>query len=301
MIKKLRIYLNIFRLRTLILSFSGILLGSFLIDKGSKLDYNIFAMALVTTLCLQILSNLANDLGDFQKGTDNKNRLGPERGMQSGLVGYSEMLKLIFSFTILSLVSGLYLIYLAYHIIGIISSIILFIIGIFAIIAAIKYTIGKSAYAYKGHGDFYVIIFFGLVSVLGSYYLQTGYLNPYIILPATSSGLLAAAVLNTNNLRDYDNDKKYNKNTIVVKLGVKKAKKYHAFLIFTPFVLNSIYLVFNRFSNLQFLFLAILIPAFLHYRKVYYTKNLKEIDSELKIVSILSLLISITISIWFLF
>ncbi len=240
------------RLRTLPLASAGVILGSFL-AWNNGFSWLRFALLLGTALLLQILSNLANDYGDFKKGTDNANRTGEKRMVSSGDITPSAMLTAVVLFAVLSFVSGTLLLLqltltpeMLYFFYG---------VGILCIIAAITYTIGKKAYGYSGFGDIAVFVFFGIVSVSGTHYLLTGAFDPYILLPASAIGMLATGVLNLNNMRDHINDKNSGKNTLVVKMGFNKAKLYHTFLLSIPLVLGFLYVTFNPQSNWQWLFM----------------------------------------------
>ena len=230
------------RLRTLPLSISGIIVGSFLgikVLNDSLLDDNkmsiltspIFWLAILTTIGFQVLSNFANDYGDGIKGSD-KNRTGEARMVSSGAITPKQMKIAMIVTTIITLIIALLLIYFSFGKENFAYSILFFGLGVASIAAAIKYTVGNSAYGYSGFGDVFVFLFFGLLSVVGSYFLFTKNINLLVFLPAIAIGLLSTAVLNLNNLRDRDQDKINKKNTLVVKLGNSNAKKYHYFLIF---------------------------------------------------------------------
>ncbi len=235
-------FINAARLRTLPLSISGIIVGSYLGNNFIILDSNlsdqvgpvwvksIFWLAILTTIGFQVLSNFANDYGDGIKGSD-KNRTGEVRMVASGAITPKQMKSAMIVTTIITLIIAIILIYVAFGKDNFRYSILFLSLGIASIIAAIKYTVGKSAYGYSGFGDVFVFLFFGLVSVVGSYFMFTKYINFEIFLPAISIGLLSTAVLNLNNLRDREEDIKNDKNTLVVKLGSVKAKKYHYLLI----------------------------------------------------------------------
>ena len=212
-------WINAFRLRTLPLAFSCIIMGSGLAFGDGQFNSKVFVLALITTLFLQILSNLANDYGDFVKGTDNKNRVGPDRTLQSGLITKDEMVKAMWIIALLCSVFGVWLIYegtkgLDLHRAGFFA-----ILGLAAMGAAVKYTMGKNPYGYAGLGDIFVFLFFGWLGVLGSYFLHTHTLNWELLLPASSIGFFTTAVLNINNMRDHLADAKSGKNTLVVSLG----------------------------------------------------------------------------------
>ena len=208
---------------------SGVFIGSF--ASCSTLDFNlsIFILTLATTISYQLLSNFANDYGDGVKGTD-KNRIGPERALQSGIIGPQEMKKGIIISSVISLFLTILLVHLCFS--KDLFSFVIFIgLGVLAIIAAIKYTVGENAYGYSGYGDVFVFVFFGLVSVLGSNYLFTSSLNFSLLSPACTVGLLAAGVLNLNNMRDLENDQLMGKKTLAVSLGTHFSRLYHYLLI----------------------------------------------------------------------
>lgn len=254
------------RLRTLPLAVSGILMGSALSDlSGVESHKMITILALLTAIFLQILSNLANDYGDFTKGTDNENRVGNMRALQSGNITPKAMLRMIIVFVVLSLISGISLLYLAAD--GNInySFLLFFILGLAAIAAAIKYTVGKSAYGYSGLGDVFVFVFFGLVAVLGVYILHNHFtwrwpVDKWMILPAITIGLLSTAVLNTNNIRDIENDRASGKNTIVVKMGLSKARIYHWFLLSGALLSLVFFIQANLLHWIQYISLLAFIP-----------------------------------------
>ncbi|MGC6284867.1 MAG: 1,4-dihydroxy-2-naphthoate octaprenyltransferase [Polaribacter sp.] len=289
-------YIKAARPRTLPLSVSGIIVGSLLgaSDLGgiSIISSSIFWLAIATTIGFQVLSNFANDYGDGIKGSD-KNRSGEVRMVASGAISPSQMKSAMIITVIITLVVALGLIYQAFGKENFIYSILFFVLGIASIVAAIKYTVGNSAYGYSGFGDLFVFLFFGLVSVVGSYFLFTKQLNFEIFLPAISIGLLSTAVLNLNNLRDFEEDKKNSKNTLVVKLGVSKAKVYHYVLFFFAFISASFYTFFNYKSALQLLFYISFIPLLVNVLKVYKTSDLSLLDSELKKVALSTFLFGI--------
>ena len=229
-------WISALRLRTLPLSISGILVGSFIAVFQGYWDPVIFALALSTTLLFQILSNLANDLGDSLKGADNSERVGPMRAVQSGSISKSAMKNAVVLTALLSFLSAGFLIYFGTQNLSASSVYIYIGLAIASVFAAITYTIGKKAYGYNGLGDVFVFVFFGLVSVIGVYPLFSDSLSWILILPAITIGFLSTAVLNLNNMRDRENDEKVGKRTLVVKLGAANAKKYHYFLIIGAFV-----------------------------------------------------------------
>ncbi|MGR5196665.1 1,4-dihydroxy-2-naphthoate polyprenyltransferase [Vibrio rotiferianus] len=227
--QSLKIWLEAARPKTLPLALVSILTGSVLAYSAGHFSLTIAIMAFVTATLLQILSNLANDYGDAVQGTDNDNRLGPQRAMQSGAVTSAQMKLAIIFNIILTAIAGLTLVFYA---LSSFESIITFIgLGILAIIAAIAYTMGSKPYGYVGLGDLSVFIFFGLLGVSGTYFLHTGHVDATLFLPALGCGLLAVAVLNINNMRDIENDSECGKRTMAVRLGQRKAKQYHFILL----------------------------------------------------------------------
>jgi len=291
---KTQAWLHSFRLRTLPLALSGIILGSFLAILNGHFSYSIFVLAIFTTLFLQTLSNLANDYGDFASGADNAERVGPQRGMQQGLISPKEMKKMVILFAILSFISGLALLFSAFSTQELIYILAFLVLGIAAIIAALRYTTGKNPYGYRGRGDFFVFLFFGLVSVAGSYYLYAHHFSWQIFLPAASVGLFSTGVLNINNMRDRENDQKVGKITIPVKLGKEKAKFYHYFLIHTGWLLSMIFL-YNHFHSWWNLLALISFPLFMmHTKRIKKAENMSSIDPELKKLSLSTLLYALT-------
>ena len=298
------------RLRTLPLSVSGILVGSFyafanqtnVISEIS--NWIIFGFSLLTTLGFQVLSNFANDYGDGVKGTDNEHRIGPMRAIQSGKISVESMKKAIIITSVLTLISASVLIYFAFKNSNFGYSLFFLFLGIIAIIAAVKYTVGNSAYGYKGFGDVFVFIFFGLVSTLGVNFLYSKQIDLQLILPACAIGLLSVGVLNLNNMRDEVSDRNSNKNTIVVKMGGKKAKVYHYILIISAMLITLIFaIIYNGtgFRISQYAFLVAYFPLISHIKTVYYCSEPRNLDPELKKLAISTFLLSVILSIVMLF
>ncbi|MEN9971726.1 MAG: 1,4-dihydroxy-2-naphthoate octaprenyltransferase [Bacteroidota bacterium] len=293
---KIKAWLNAARLRTLPLSVSGIIVGSGLAAVLDKWDGRIFALAMLTTIGFQVISNFANDLGDSQKGTDNEHRVGPKRTIQAGLLTQVEMKRGIFLAGLISAFSAILLIFISSKNLTSQSLFFYLILAGLCILAAITYTVGKNAYGYRGLGDVMVFIFFGLVSVLGVFQLYGLSFEWLALFPAITIGLWSTAVLNLNNLRDIENDRKSKKNTLVVQLGFKKGKFYHAFLIITG-ALTWWTTVFSLagISYNPFLLLS-LIPSvflFIHLKKVFLTSVPANLDSELKKVALLTFFSSV--------
>lgn len=251
----LNMWLHAFRLRTLPLALSSAILGSFLAFAHGNFRWHVLVLATLTTVFLQILSNLANDYGDALHGTDNMNRLGPLRITQSGLVSRAQIKRMIVVFVLLSLASGSLLIFTGLQHIGWKTILFFFLLGLSAIYAAIKYTIGKNPYGYIGLGDVFVFLYFGIVGVAGTYFLHANTFDPWILLPASAIGLLSSGVLNLNNMRDIENDTISGKRTLVVHIGIRAAKIYHLVLILLSIAFSLIYTLVRFHSEWQFLFI----------------------------------------------
>ena len=253
------------RPRTVLLSFSGVLLGGFLAanlaSKGGFFYPAPILFAAITAVLLQILSNLANDYGDFKKGTDGVNRVGPQREMQSGAITEKEIKQGLSVTAGLCLITGALLIFVFAKLTW--QELAVFVaLGIAAVFAALLYTLGKHPYGYRGLGDLFCFLFFGWAAVAGTYYLATKNLDFSVLLPASAMGFLSNAVLNINNMRDYENDKASGKNSLVVKLGLKKAFDYHCLLIGGAFVCLTVYLVLLHAAWYSYLF-WLLSPLFI--------------------------------------
>ena len=284
-------WINAFRLRTLPLAFSCIIMGSGLAFRDGQFNLTVFVLALVTTLFLQILSNLANDYGDFVKGTDNKNRVGPDRTLQSGLITKDEMVKAMWIIALLCSVFGVWLIYEGTFGLDLQRAGLFAILGLAAMGAAVKYTMGKNPYGYAGLGDLFVFLFFGWLGVVGSYFLHTHLFNLNLLLPASAIGFFTTAVLNINNMRDHEADAKSGKNTLVVRIGISWAKRYHFMLNFIGILFIVLYTVpaINAIWFFLFGFILFIKPA----REILRNKDHTSFDPYLKKQAIATFLFTI--------
>lgn len=280
------------RLRTLPLSLSGIVVGSFLAYSNDFFNISILILSILTTVGFQVISNFANDYGDGVKGTDNEDRIGPVRALQSGAISPKQMLNAIKITGMVTLLIALLLIYVSFGKENIFYSFLFFLLGIGSIAAAVKYTVGKNAYGYAGFGDVFVFLFFGLLSVCGSYFLYVHSLDYTIFFPAFSVGLLSVGVLNLNNMRDRESDAKAGKNTLIVKIGAKSAKYYHYYILIAAFLFALLYVIIHYQSPWQFIFVLAFIPVFKHLFTVYKNENAKELDPELKKLALSTFLFS---------
>jgi len=286
-------WIKAMRLRTLPLAASCVFAGAATSMTHSHYPWKIFGLALLTTVLLQILSNLANDYGDFTKGTDNENRVGPERALQSGAITASQMKVAIVINVIFALLSGLALLYVSYASTQETRGLwILLGIGILAIAAAYKYTAGDNAYGYSGLGDVSVFLFFGLVGVIGNAYLYTGDFNPNSIFPAIGIGCLSTAVLNLNNLRDHINDAASGKMTRVVKMGFAKGKEYHMWLLLVGVNFAILGIFISAKTWYHYLPILAFPPLLIHGKKVWRIDNPADLDPELKKVALVTFVFS---------
>lgn len=298
--QKISIWLSAMRLRTLPLSISGIILASCLAQYNGFFDWGIFALAILTTLSFQILSNLANDYGDGVKGTDNRERIGPERAVQSGKITPKELYSAIKVNILISIALAFMLVFRAFGIKHFLLTVLFFVLGIASVVAAVKYTVGSKAYGYRGLGDIFVFVFFGLVSVIGCYVLYAKQVDHIAFLPAVTIGLLSAGVLNLNNMRDRESDKKSNKITLAVKLGEKKARIYHNLLIVLAMAISGLFGVLYYTSPYNLIFMLAYIPLIVHLKKVNASANPRALDPELKKLALTTVLLSILMGIGYL-
>jgi len=303
----IRPWLAAARLRTLPLSISGVVLGCALGHKAlvaadfPLLNHPIFWLALATTIGFQVLSNFANDYGDGIRGTDNQ-RKGELRMVASGAISPRAMKRAMIFTAVLTLFLASLLIFTAFGNEHFLWAFVFFNLGIASVIAAIKYTVGKGAYGYSGFGDLFVFLFFGLLSVMGSYFLFTISWNTQIILPAISIGCFSMAVLNLNNLRDRETDVLAGKNTLVVAKGVKWGIRYHSLLLLVGMLSGVAYMWLIGATGIQWLFVLSYIPLLFNIKTVIRHKDPAALDGELKKVALstfaFALLMSIAVQAW---
>jgi 1,4-dihydroxy-2-naphthoate octaprenyltransferase len=294
------VWIKAMRLRTLPLAISSVLLGSFLALYFGVFEIKIALLSGSTAILLQILSNLANDLGDGLKGTDNNDRIGPTRAIQSGAISKKQMVVAIAITILLSLFSGVWLLLEGIKVQRPGMLIIFLFIGLGAIYSAIKYTIGSKPYGYAGLGDLFVFFWFGIVGVSGTFYLHGQLINPDVLLPSASMGLLAVGVLNLNNLRDRISDSKAGKRTIVVRIGQHAGKIYQSMLVGSALVFTSIF-VFRNYSQFSQLLFLLPIPVLLFdVKRVLEITDPRKFDPFLKRFSIQTFFFSLTLGTGFL-
>jgi 1,4-dihydroxy-2-naphthoate octaprenyltransferase len=289
-------WIHAVRLRTLPLALASIGLGSFLAAFDSQFRWPVLLLSGLTTVFLQVLSNLANDYGDSQHGADNNEREGPTRAIQSGKISKKSMKVAIYLFIGLSLTSGISLLFISIPNFSL-EFLGLLIVGLLAIGAALNYTLGKTPYGYAGFGDLFVILFFGFVGVMGTYYCHTGTVSLPALLPAFSCGLLSTAVLNVNNIRDIASDAKAGKMSIPVRIGRNNAVIYHWSLIILAIVSSLLFVIINYNSPFQLLFLITVPLLFFNGFKVSTIHDSKKLDPFLKQMAISTLIFIITFGI----
>jgi 1,4-dihydroxy-2-naphthoate octaprenyltransferase len=288
----LKAWISAARLRTLPLALSSILTGTACALYFDYFSWSIFILAILTTIILQILSNYANDYGDAISGKDNEERIGPSRAVSSGEISKEAMKRAVQLFAALALLSGCALLFVSFSE-DLIFALLFLLIGLAAIAAAIKYTVGKNPYGYNGLGDLFVFMFFGLVGVLGTFFLYTKYIEWTVFLAAISIGFLSVSVLNFNNMRDIENDAKTMKRTLAVKLGLQRAKQYQYLVIFLGLFSLIAFAFLNDYKLQQYFFL-ILAPFFAAIvKKMISTNKPAEFDPFLKKTALGTFLLSI--------
>ncbi|MCE5346184.1 MAG: 1,4-dihydroxy-2-naphthoate octaprenyltransferase [Bacteroidales bacterium] len=280
------------RLHSLPLTVSNIFLGSMIACHQGKFNLIVFLLGMATAILLQILSNYANDYGDFISGADRKRVSKFERALQSGKIAPKQMRHMLVILSFLTLVTGISLIVSAALPIGTIAVFIA--IGILCIIAAFTYTMGKKPYGYSGMGDIAVFIFFGIVGVCGIYVLHTQQWDWLVLLPATTFGLFSTGVLNINNIRDEESDRLSGKNSLVVKIGIEKAKIYHTCLILVALLLGIVSTILDFHSAFQFIYLLTFPSFFMNIRKVRNYTQSTILDYELRNLSLTTFFYSVT-------
>jgi 1,4-dihydroxy-2-naphthoate octaprenyltransferase len=289
----LKSWIKAARLRTLPLALSGILMGAALAYFDGGLNLKVTGLAIVTALFIQIFSNFANDYGDSQKGTDNHHRVGPKRTVQSGEISSRQMKVGMIVLTILSLATGIWLVSEGTKGLELSMFLLFLVFGIIALVAAYRYTAGSNPYGYAGFGDLAVFLFFGILPVTGTYFLNTHQINATLFLPAISIGLFSTGVLNLNNMRDIKNDRNSGKNTIVVRMGSARSKTYHTLLISLGMLSTVIYTMIHQKTLTQWIFI-IAFPLFISdLIRINQIKEPRHLDPYLKKLSLATLLFTL--------
>ncbi|MBC3846585.1 1,4-dihydroxy-2-naphthoate octaprenyltransferase [Winogradskyella echinorum] len=295
--KKVKPWLSAMRLRTLPLSVSGIILGTCFAYYNGHFNPWVLVLAILTTISLQVLSNLANDYGDGVKGTDNDERVGPQRAIQSGEITPDHMLEAIKMNILVIILFTLSLIWVAFGPTNFLFLLLFVFLGGISVYAALNYTMGDSPYGYRALGDIFVFVFFGLLSTIGSYLLYMHTIDHVVILPAITVGLLSVGVLNLNNMRDIEPDANAGKITLAVKLGLQKAKKYHLVLIIGAMLLSVIFSILYYVEPYNFLYLIAFIPLIIHVKKIKVAKTADDFDKQLKVLALSTFLFALLLGI----
>ena len=269
------------RLRTLPLSMAGVLLGILLATADWRVDLWTAVLIVLTTVCLQILSNLSNELGDVLRGTDTADRQGPQYGLNSGSMTVGQMKGLIAAFVVLCMVFGALMTLRAFGTLFSLTPILVLMLGAAAIAAAMKYTLGRNPYGYRAKGDIYVFLFFGLISVLGAYFVCTAGVGLHwkLLLPASAVGFFSVGVLNVNNIRDMATDAA-NRVTVAIKLGERKAKIYQTVLIGLGWACMVAYCLLCWPSVWHWLW-ALTLPLYVLHLRGVWTRSGKALDPML--------------------
>jgi 1,4-dihydroxy-2-naphthoate octaprenyltransferase len=286
-------WISAFRPRTLPLALASILTGGFLAKATGHFNGSVVALAALTTILLQILSNLANDYGDSQNGADSVHREGPQRAVQSGAITPAKMKRAMWGFGAAALVSGIALLLVALGFAGVWVLLAFFVLGLSAIWAAVNYTAGSNPYGYAGLGDVSVFLFFGIVGVCGTYFLQAHTLPLAVLLPAAALGCFATAVLNVNNIRDIRSDKLAGKITVPVRLGPQHARRYHWLLLVLGVGAAVVYVALNYHSPWQWLFVLSLPLFIFNGRQVWARQDSLLIDPLLKQMALSTLVFTL--------
>lgn len=288
---KIKSWIEAARLRTLPLSVSGIIVGCSLAFADGGFNGPLFGLLLATTVLLQILGNFANDLGDYQHGTDNADRVGPQRTLQGGGLTVSAMKRGIAVAAVLSFIVGLLMLWVSF---GFGKGFWVFVgIGIAAIVAAMRYTMGRNPFGYRGLGDLMVLVFFGFATVAGSYFIVAHQITVESVLLSLAIGFMSVGVLNVNNLRDSEGDRQSGKMTVVVKFGTRFGQVYHLVLCLSAIVLVAASLLVWH-SAVCLLWVVVPVALLLaHGIRVFRAADVKTLDPELKKLSLTTLLMSV--------
>lgn len=291
-------WISAFRPRTLFLAAAGVILGSGLALHVDRFDLTTALLTLTTALLLQLLSNLANDLGDFVKGTDRTGeRVGPTRSVQSGKITPLQMKIGIGITALITMISGLILLLRLFHTIEFVAIVVFLIVGFFSLVAALFYTLGSRPYGYIGLGDFFAFLFFGPIAVVGTYYLQAQLIDLRSLYPSIGMGLLSTMILNVNNMRDIKNDAKSGKRTIAVRLGLAHAKVYHTTLMLLMYACFLTYsFMYANTPLYRFAYVAVYGFQFVLLSQIF-KKEGRDLDPYLRKTALSAFLIAIVFSV----
>ena len=280
---KVKAAIKSMRLRTLPLSTAGVLLGILLAAADYHISVWVAVLIVLTTISLQVLSNLSNELGDVLHGTDGEDRQGPQYGLNSGEMTIKDMKLLIKIAVAVCVVSGLAMTWVSFGTIFEMAPILVLLLGAAAIMGAMKYTLGRNPYGYRGLGDLFVFLFFGIVSVAGSYFVAAHEISSWkIFLPAAAIGFFSVAVLNVNNIRDMKTDA-VNRVTVAIRLGECRAKIYQTILIVLGWLSMIAFCLMRIFDPWHYLFVLTLPLYVIHIIGVW-KRHDKDLDPMLPLL-----------------
>ncbi len=288
---KIQYYIKSMRLRTLPLSLAGVCLGVMLAAADYHVSWKVALLIMLTTICLQVLSNISNELGDTLSGVDGENRNGPQYSLEEGGLTIPQMKRFIVVMAVACALSGLLMLRVSFGTLFAIEPLCLIALGAAAIGGAIKYTLGKNPYGYRGLGDISVFIFFGLVSVLGAYFVAAHTILSWImVLPAVAIGCFSVAVLNVNNIRDMETDAGI-RVTTPLRIGIKGARIYQTVLVAAGWLCL---VAFNlmRFPDVWHWLFVITLPLFIKHLAGVWTSTGKELDGMLPLLVISTFILS---------
>ena len=293
-VEKIKAWGHSLRLRTIPLSISGSIVAGGLAYSMGVWRTDVFLLMLLTSSLLQILSNMANDYGDFTKGTDNEDRIGPTRALQRGQIKPREFLLGTLVVCVMTMLAGFVLVLVSFGVEAIYTVLLFLALGASCIWAAVRYTVGKRAYGYRGMGDAFVFVFFGLVPVMGGLFLYAHSVDVLSALPAAGVGLMSSGVLNLNNMRDVENDRVMGKRTIASRMSFVGGKVYHTILLFIAAACFVAYQVITTHTVLWYVILVI--PVFNAWT-VWTVKQRVDYDKYLKVLSLSTFVLSVIFSI----
>jgi 1,4-dihydroxy-2-naphthoate octaprenyltransferase len=233
----MRIWLMAARVRTLPASVAPVLVGTALAGYAHTFHAARFIAALIGAIFIQVGTNLSNDYSDARRGADTEDRLGPVRVTAGGLVPPGRVLVATYVSFGVAILAGVYLVAVAGWQ--------LVLVGAASILAGVLYTGGPRPYGYEGLGELFVFLFFGIVAVAGSYFVQVKHLHWEAFALAVPVGLLASAILVVNNFRDTDTDRRAGKRTLAVRLGRSRTRTLFAVIVYAAFVLTPVTWLFG--------------------------------------------------------
>ncbi len=297
--KKTKALIYSMRLRTLPLSLAGVVLGILLACVEHKVSWPVIVLTLLTTVLLQILSNMSNELGDFLNGTDSEGREGPMYSLSEGLLTKQDFRVSIAVLVALCCLSGAAMTWLSWGTLWQTEPLCIIALGACAIWAAMRYTLGKNPYGYRGLGDVSVFIFFGLVPVLGGYYVACHEIDSWLfLLPAVGIGCFSVGVLNVNNTRDMKSDAG-TRITLPLLMGERRAKIYQTALIVVGWIAMLVFVAL-RYTSLWNLLFLLTMPFYIKHLRGVWKRHGHDLDPMLPLLVISTFLLALLMGVGFL-